>query len=144
MSKLTEMLQKAGIKPDGYYYLHTNGDLIYKPAICLETDPDYFVSDFVRETWAFVTDRRECAWTILIEASVLGANEDRIKELKEKWGCTDEDAPKYAERMGLKIFLDGNQWCAAFDDFVNVQESQVGTGKTALEAFINLARQGKL
>ena len=42
------------MKPEirtGYYYLHINGQLIYKPAAVVETDPNYFDSMFVRKWW---------------------------------------------------------------------------------------------
>ena len=34
-----------------YYYLHTNGQLIWKPAIVVESDPDYFNSSFIVKHW---------------------------------------------------------------------------------------------
>ena len=142
MSALTQVLLKKGVKLDGYYYLHTNGDLIYKNAFVVESDPTYFDSPFVKETWGFIKTLRECAWTIAIEGLALGANEKRIKELQDKWGLTNEDASHYAKRMGLKIFMDGDQWCATFGDFLNVQESQCGFGDDALHAFAELAKPG--
>lgn len=145
MSILTKVLSDAGVKFDGYYYLHTNGDLIYKPAIVVESDPGYFDSPFVKETWGFLKERRECAWTILIEALALGARPSRVKELQQHWKCSNDDASIYAERMGLQIHQDGNSsWCATFSDFVNLQESQAGFGEDALEAFADLAKQGLL
>ncbi len=142
MSKMTKVLLEAGVKLEGYFYLHTNGDLIYKPAIVVEFDPEHFNSNFVVETWGFAQEYRECAWTILVEALALGANIKRIKELQQKWGCTNEDAVKYAEKMHLQIVQDGTGWIASFDDFVNIQESQCGSGDDCLEAFADLAKQG--
>lgn len=72
----------------GYYYLHTNGDLIYKPAIVVELDSSYFDSDFVKKYWCFDSEDRNDAWTIILEALILGANINRIKELSSKWGLT--------------------------------------------------------
>ena len=36
---------------EGYYYLHTNGSLIWKNSIVVESDPLYFVSTFVVKYW---------------------------------------------------------------------------------------------
>jgi len=36
---------------DGYYYLHTNGQIIWKPAVVKEYDPEYFESPFVVKYW---------------------------------------------------------------------------------------------
>lgn len=122
---------------DGYYYLHTNGDLIYKKFMP-ELD-----SDFVVKVWAFDKSQRGHAWIIAIEALALGANKERIFELKEKWGLTDSDAGEFVKEVGLfNLFLDQNMWCATFSDFTNLQESQAGFGDTALEAFADLAKQG--
>ena len=53
---------------NGWYYLHTNGELIYKPAA---SDPD-FSSPFVRKHWAFDVSDRKDAWTVLLEALAFG------------------------------------------------------------------------
>ena len=53
---------------------------------------------------------------------------------------TNEDGQVFAERVKLKLSKDGNQWCATFQDFINLQESQAGFGETALEAFADLAK----
>lgn len=127
---------------DGYYYLHTNGDLIFKPAIVVESDPDYFDSDFVRKVWTVDTTDRGRSWIICIEALALGARENRIAELVAKWKLTDDDAHEFAKLAKLKLFKDGDQWCAAFHDFANVQESQVGFGPDCLHALAALAKQG--
>jgi hypothetical protein len=37
-----------------------------------------------------------------------------------------------------RIFRDGNQWCAVYWDFVNIQQSSCGFGKTLVEAIKNL------
>ncbi len=42
---------------EAYYYLHTNGDIIYKNPIVADSDAlsgpyEYFDSDFVQEYWA--------------------------------------------------------------------------------------------
>ena len=125
----------------GFYYLHTNGDLIWKK---LRPEDD---SPFVRRIWRCTFDRG-CAWLIVIEALAMGADRKRIDELALKWNLTDEDAQefvKHATSDGVeqfKLFIDGNKWCAAFHDFVDIQESQCGFGSTALEALAELAKPG--
>lgn len=126
---------------NGWYYLHTNGSLIFKR---FEPEAD---SPFVRRVWAVdVTDRLN-AWIIAIEALALGAFRSRIDELAEKWGLTDDDAVDgfvgHSDGQ-FKLFRDGDQWCATFGNFVNAQESRCGFGATCLEALAELARPGLL
>jgi plasmid maintenance system killer protein len=119
----------------GYYYLHTNGDLIFR-----RTYPD-LGSDFVRRIWPLYPDNRGSAWGICVEALALGAREGRIKELQDKWQLFNEDAVDFADYCGLKISMDGDQWCATLDDFTNLQESPAGFGDDALHAFAELLKQ---
>jgi hypothetical protein len=65
-------------------------------------------------------------------------------ELAAKWGITDDDAPMFFERVKGKLQAerDGDKWCAHFDDFVSIQESQVGFGNTILEALAELSKPG--
>lgn len=123
----------------GWYYLHTNNDLIYKPhpdAAC-----DIRDSDFARHLWPVDPDDREGAWRLLVEAHSLGAKPERIASLAAKWGCDDEDAENYANRIGVTIQRDGNAWCATAPGFENLQESPAGFGETKLEAMGSLARE---
>ena len=81
-----------------YYYLHSNGDLIGKNPIVVDSDPEYFNSSFVQKYWLIdTTDRLNC-WNFLLEATGLGANKERIKELSHKWELTLEDLPNYLIR----------------------------------------------
>ena len=82
-----------------YYYLHTNGDLIGKPPIVVDSDPEYFNSPFVDKVWCIDLDDRLSVWDFIIEACNLGANKDRIKELSEKWKLTSDDLPEYLLRV---------------------------------------------
>lgn len=120
----------------GYYYLHTDGDLIFKK---FRPEAD---SDFVRRVWQVFHEDRECAWIICIEALLLGANKNRVKELQVKWGLTNDDALEFARRMNLRIYLDGDQWCTTYKDFINLQESLAGFGVDALTAFVDLMEKG--
>jgi hypothetical protein len=123
----------------GFYYLHTNGSLIFKrdfPGI----DADIRESDFAVMLWPIDINDRENAWRTLIEALACGAKSDRIKELVAKWYCDDDDAQVYADRVGVLLCMDGDQWCATRKDFENFQESPAGFGDTALEAMAELCK----
>lgn len=124
------------VPEEGFYYLHTNGELIYK-RFMPESD-----SDFVRAIWRVIPSERESAWSICIEALAMGARKDRVMELATKWGLTDEDAQEFAKRLNLRLMKDGDSWMASFDDFVDVATSQVGFGNTCLEALAALAKPG--
>lgn len=124
---------------EGWYYLHTNGDLIYKRELG-GTAADIRESDFARALWPMDTSNREGAWRILVEGLAAGANPERIKELAEKWQCNDKDADIYAKHLGINLFLDENKWCATAGNFVNLQESEAGFGDTKIEAFASLCK----
>lgn len=124
----------------GYYYLHTNGDLIYKRELG-GTAADIRDSDFARALWPCDPDNRETAWAVLIEARAAGANVARVEELAAKWGCNDADAGVYAERVGCVLDLDGASmvWMAKRLDFQDLAVSPAGFGETCLEAMAELA-----
>lgn len=82
---------------EGWYYLHTNGDLIYKRELG-DTAADIRESSFAKAMWPFDPDNREGVWRIVIEAACIGALPERIKALEELWKCNDEDAPGAAPR----------------------------------------------
>jgi len=96
-----------------YYYLHTNGDLIGKNPVVVDSDASYFDSDFVKRVWKIETEDRESCWTMLLEALALGARIGRIKELAEKWNCDKADSiemlktvkPNDLMRKGITIFV---------------------------------------
>lgn len=122
----------------GYYYLHVNGDLIYKPGS--ESIVDIRDSDLATCAWASDPSDREAAWNICVEGMALGAKTARVKELASKWGLTDEDAAEYAKRMGITLSMDGNLHCATGPGFTNLMEHPAGFGGTALEAMAALAK----
>lgn len=124
----------------GWYYLHTNGELIYKRELG-GTAADIRESPFARAMWPCDPEDREGAWRILVEALALGCSLARIRELADKWGCTDEDARVYAERVGCNLFPDGNAWCATRTDFEDLQSSPAGFGDTCLEAMAELCKE---
>lgn len=92
----------------GYYYLHADGDLIFRSQ---RPDDD---SSFVRAVWTINTANREDAWTVILEALSGGASLSRVGELVRRWRC---DLPDFLEllrritptatlRDGANIFLD--------------------------------------
>lgn len=123
----------------GWYYLHENGSLIYKPEHD-GTAADIRDSDLALCMWPMDPDDRMGAWNIVVEGFALGANEARVLELAEKWGCRNADADNYADRLGVTLELDGNAWCAKLQDFQNLQESPAGFGESKLHALADLAR----
>jgi hypothetical protein len=124
----------------GWYYLHQNGDLIYKRELG-ETAADIRESPFAIGLWPIDRTNRMDAWSLLIEAFAVGAKKERIFELAEKWGCTNEDAIIYAERCGVLLSVDDTAFCATKKDFVNLQESPIGFGDSCLEAMADLCKQ---
>jgi hypothetical protein len=124
---------------DGWYYLHINGELIYKRELG-GTAADIRESDFARALWPMNPEDRQGAWRILIESLASGANPVRVKDLAKKWHCDDKDAEIYAERVGIDWWADGGKWCATAKNFVNLAESPAGFGDTLLEAFAELAK----
>lgn len=86
-----------------YYYLHTNGELIHK-RFMPESD-----SPFVKKVWTVDTSNRVDAWTVVLEALALGAQDERIKELAKKWGLTYEDSIEFIIRISCptQILKDG-------------------------------------
>lgn len=125
---------------EGWYYLHINGSLIYKRELGDGTAADIRESDFARAMWPFDPSEREGAWRILVEALALGADRAQLMELASKWGCDDEDATHYAERVEVVLSQDGNQKCATRKDFVDLQESPAGFGDTYLDAMAELCK----
>lgn len=123
----------------GWYYLHTNGDLIYKRELS-ETVADLRESDFVVMLWPVDSEDRASAWRILVEALACGAHKERVLHLAEYWECDDEDAKIYANQIGVKLSIDGEKWCATCNDFVDLQTSPAGFGNTALEALAELRK----
>lgn len=123
----------------GWYYLHANGDLIYKHNDG-GTAADIRESSFVVMLWPLNPEDRAGAWHIVVEALACGAKPERVKELADKWNCDDTDAQIYAKHIGAKLEMDGNQWCATGKNFVNLQESPAGFGDTALEALADLCK----
>lgn len=81
-----------------FYYLHTNGSLIYKPHVDVA---DLEESDFVVEYWAWNEDR-ETLWSILIEGLGLSTSVEvtirEVAELAPIWLCDLRDLTEYMVR----------------------------------------------
>lgn len=123
----------------GYYYLHANGDLIYKRELD-GTAADIRESPFARGLWPLDPTDRAGAWRICVEGLAAGANPERVKSLAELWHCDENDAPNYANYLGGDIYLDGDKWCAVGPGFRNIQEDAAGFGDTPVEAFADLCK----
>lgn len=80
------------MKDGGWYYLHTNGELIWRK---FEPEAD---SPFVKKAWPVDPTDRLCAWKIILDGFFLGARVDRLKELAGKWGLAFEDSIKMLTR----------------------------------------------
>lgn len=123
----------------GYYYLHENGELIYKPGE--GSAADIRDSPFAIGMWAVDPNDRSTAWNLLVEAFASGVDSSRIHELAWKWGCNDKDAGIYASKVGCLLGIDGDQKTATRIDFLDIQESPCGFGDTYLEAMADLTKQ---
>ena len=124
---------------EGYYYLHVNKELIYKPGS--DSIIDIRESDFCESAWAFQSKDRGVAWGMLVEALSLGAKRERVFELAEKWGINDEDAAAYASHINISLGVDGSALTAYKKDFQDLQQSPCGFGDTYLEAMADLCKQ---
>ena len=122
-----------------YYYLHTNGDLIHKSAIVVDSDPNYFDSSFVKKFWSIETEDRQTLYIFLIDAAAMGANPERVDQLKKLWGITDEDTLIFARRTGFRVYEEmGGRWCAETGD-----PKKSGFGSTPWDAMVELCREIK-
>ncbi len=123
----------------GWYYLHVNGDMIYKRDTG-ETAADIRESDFARGLWPLDPQDRSGAWRICVEGLAAGATKERVMDLVKLWRCDESDAPNYANYLGGAIAMDGDQWCATGPGFRNLQEDRAGFGPTPVEAFADLCK----
>lgn len=96
-----------------YYYLHTNGDLIGKNPVVVDSDSEYFDSPFIKKVWYIDLENRSDAWNLILEALALGCNIKRATELATKWKLTFEDMPQMLlhkpkptplQRKGISLF----------------------------------------
>ena len=114
----------------GYYYLHANGEVLYKRALPGVVS-DFENSDFVKCWWPFEPEDRRGAWRVLIEATARGANAGRVAHLARIWHCTNDDAAEYARREGIELHDDAGEYVATLD-------GREGRGAHALTALVAL------
>lgn len=117
---------------EGYYYLHTDGNLIYKRDMPGITE-DFEESDFVKAYWPIDPTNRLFAWNLLVGALAKGADKYKIRELATKWRCDNVDAKIYAHYAGYDLGYD-TEWSATKDDII-------GRGKTCLEAMADCLKK---
>jgi len=119
--KMKDDVKNAG---EWYYYLHTNGDLISKNPIVLNTDPKYFESPFVKKVWKLNMNDRGSLWSFALEALANGAKAERVHQLAILWGLTIEDSlemirhvkPNKEQTLGLNIFIE-KIFCMELGDY---------------------------
>lgn len=122
---------------DGYYYLHTNGKLIYKKYIDDKMVDDFIESDFVLNFWPMDFSDRMCAWRLIVEALASGAERGGVFDLASKWLCDDKDAKIYASKIGVNLFEnEGVFVCRTRNNIANQ-----GEGVTALHALADLCKK---
>ena len=63
------------------YYLHTNGHIILKSAIVYESDPEYFISPFVRKVW-YIYENSSEEYIVEMLQEMLQMNADKQDVLK--------------------------------------------------------------
>lgn len=135
---------------EGWYYLHTNGDLIWKNGAYTSAD-DLHDSDFVVRFWRFRDGDRELGWTTLVEALAAGANRHRVRELADLWGMGDDDAHEFCRRVDVTVARERDGWFvvpslpARAAVAMSLRRDRpppppVGRGPTILDALAALAR----
>jgi hypothetical protein len=118
----------------GWYYLHENGDLIFK-----YEKPEVEAGGFVKHVWDVDPEDRGGAYTILLEAIALGAKLERVEELAKKWGMTDDDCLIGAAYFGMLLMKDGKRWAVRYAD--SQDRFGIANGETAFSAMCELARR---
>jgi hypothetical protein len=79
----------------GYFYLHQNRRLIFKPTAVVDADPHYFDSPFVQRVWRVDSLERIVAWRVLLEALALGLEEADAFRFIHQHGLVLTDLPYY-------------------------------------------------
>lgn len=121
---------------EGWYYLHINGNLIFKPLG--QSGADILESDFALAMWPMDPEDRMIAWIILVESMAFGADHARVNHLADLWRCDDQDAEEFARRAGIDLYMDGNAWCATGAGHHDLVNDPCGFGATKLEAMAGL------
>jgi hypothetical protein len=114
----------------GYYYLHTNGAVLFKKA-APGLISDFENSDFVKCWWPVEPSDRRGAWRILIEATARGADQGSLMRLARAWHCNNADAAEYCRREGIDLGQQAGEYVATLD-------GGQGRGPDALTALVAL------
>jgi len=64
---------------------------------------------------------------------------DNCKNSRFVFAVSAEPKPNWWN-TGIQVYMDGNSWCAVYEDFINLQESVAGFGDTPSEAVTDLRR----
>lgn len=96
---------------EGWYYLHSGGDIIWKGAAYVNA-ADLRGADFVVAFWPFREGDQEAGWTMLVEALAAGANDRRVAELAAAWGMDDASGAEYARRINVTLAREDDHWLA--------------------------------
>jgi hypothetical protein len=127
---------------DGYYYLHVNGDVIFKRDLG-GTYEDLVDTDFAVHIWHPDKTDRADAWELVVEAMAFGANAGRLTQLEERWGLDEDDGLIYCERLRIQTHYgeteNGPLWTARIDG--NDGRVYEAASVRLLPALAELARQ---
>lgn len=89
-----------------YFYLHTNGRIIFKKRT---SEEELEESPFVQAWWKINTDEVSDMIRMLIRAHTIGTKED-MDDLVRAWNISDADCEVYAKKEGLKYERVGGMW----------------------------------
>lgn len=96
----------------GCFYLHVNGQLIYKPFVVFANDPDYFKSPFVVHAWVLkiqppVSERKgQLKWLLkdfLEEAYKKGALKSEILRILESLRVSEQFGGLFKDKTSDSI-----------------------------------------
>lgn len=138
MSK-RDMITGDTMEDPAYYYLHENGDLIYKNPKAYSTE-DFEESPFVKIYWIIDLENRLDAYHMLISASICGAKQDRIDDLKKKWGITDKDTQVYCDYVNIVYKETENGWIVYGGGLTKGEIKIYGRGNNLFSAVVDFYR----
>ena len=95
-----------------------------------ESDPDadYFVLRLDKDPHSLVAIG---AYAESVEIDNPELSRDLIKRIRY-----------YHGNRSMKVFVDGNSWCATYENFIDIHDSPAGFGDTPEEAIASLRKEG--